>query len=373
MAIVMRNALMSEHTNTNQVGRWMIWVFREMFELAGWTEVYKTTNSAWESGSNIVLTIGDATVAAATPYKITSTTGGFTSSHVDECITLKATTDANKGIYRITNVIDSNNLYIDPATGPIGGWTDEGSITAEIHKCGQPVILGTNTELVMQAPASSGSSLQIYMKVTSLGYAFDFYALPKGDWDGARTATETVTVSMNASSVRTRVNMYADGQNILIFLYHNVAGRYIICAGELTNVVTGDDYPGFITVGDSWDMFLSSDLSRVYMLDDADNPIKGYPMGMMSAYSGGDYFDRTSGRRTINGGRTRLESPLIFMQDVSTGGYPRGKLPILKMANNSYESFRQLDSSNLNLHISDGTVIIGNGVNDRAIIDSASI
>lgn len=335
-AVHVRNLWSSNETGTNStiMERVLLWMMREAFLAGRWTEVDKDSDTAWSSASNILLSLSDFAVTAANPYQITSATGGFdAATHEDRMITLFATDDSIRGIYNISHVKDSNTLYVDPRTRA-GAWPgDDSGITGRIHKgsIGEPLDSAASY-VVMQAPASSGSVLQLHFTHDSVN-TFSITAYPLGDWLGAATATATHTMVTDQYNDFIRMNWYfSDESSDLLVHHYNYVGtsgtnRWSqFNAGELLSTVSGDTNPGFVNAN-AFDYL--SNTGQMYMLNEFGAPTTFYPM-YYKQYSNNDdenMRERQDNALRINGGKNKVFNPIIVGEDSSSGGFIRGVDP----------------------------------------------
>jgi hypothetical protein len=332
-AVHIRNLWSSNDTGTNStiMERVLLWMMREAFLAGRWTEVDKDADTAWGSASNILLPLTDFAVTAANPYQVTSTTGGFdAATHEGRMITLFATDDSIRGVYNVDHVKDTNTLYVDPRTRS-GAWpSDESGITGRIHNgsIGEPLDSAASY-VVMQAPAASGSVLQLHFSHDSAN-TFTITAYPYGDWLGAATATAGETVATDQYNDFIRMNWYFsdDASNPLVHHYYYEGTQlnrwWQFSAGELLSVATGDANPGFVGAASSFD-YLSNN-GQMQMLNESGAPTVFWPT-FYKHYSNtddGSIRERQDNAVRINGGRHKVFNPVVVGEDSSNGGFLRG-------------------------------------------------
>lgn len=313
--------------------RLLLWMAREAFLVGRWTVADIDSDPAWDSASNILLPLADFAVAAATPYQVTSTTGGFTSSHESKMLTLFAANDNIRGIYNVLKVLDSNTLLVDPRTRA-GAWpSDESGITGRIHEAARNDPLdSTASYVVMQAPAASGSSLQVRFAHNGTN---NFYVrgYPLGDYLTTANGTDQGTIIHASSAYYLRMNYYfKDPASGLLASAHYwdsyssgsnwKSGHY----GELTGTVVGDVNPGFVQHQDN----VEGMLNPMYMLNELNAPTSFYPMW----WKRWDADDSDNDKREsqpltlrMNGGKVKTFRPMIVGENTADGGFMRGADP----------------------------------------------
>lgn len=309
--------------------RIFLWMSREIYLVGRWTVVDIDTDPAWDSASNILLPRTDFAVTAATPYQVTSATGGFTSSHESKMITLFASNDDIRGIYNVLKVLDSNTLLVDPRTRS-GAWpSDESAITGRIHEAARNDPLdSTSSYVVMQAPAASGSSLQVKFRHNG-GTSFYIRGYPLGDYLTTATATDEWLIATGSGTYYTRMNHYfkdpSSGLLSLGYYYDKYGNWRYITAGELTNTVPGDTNPGFV---EHWDeKYLTN--GPLYMLNEVNAPATFYPMYWKRWDADTADNKRESQPLTLrmNGGKVKMFRPMVLGENSADGGFIRGLDP----------------------------------------------
>lgn len=382
VAIHIRNLRSSYVASNYMYYRWWLWLFREiMVELAGWTEIFKTVDASWASASNLLLTVTDAAVDSSYPKRITSATGGFT-GHAGDYVTLKASNDQNKGVFRIEYVADDNTIYISEDSKPANGWVTESGITARIHNMGKGEYLASsNVDLVIQPPTGNN---QFWIGMDTNGNLADVRAYPKGDYLGAATGTSIESIDAHYQDYRSRSNFYINGSSMLFYVYTS-SYFYIVNFGELLSTSPSDTYPGFCSGSfdaianasysaspTNWDS--GKGMSVVNMLSHLDNPLTGYTLVIKSDtddtaaaahYDGYDHNKSWPDRIKMQGGKTKAEEKWVCMSDSAEGGYPRGKLPTIRQANNSLPEVTGVSSNWI--HLYDGLLVPRDGLNDNRI------
>jgi hypothetical protein len=320
-------------SNSQYMERVLLWMMREAFLAGRWTEVDKDVASGWASASNILLSLSDFAVTAANPYQVTSATGGFdAATHETYMLTLFAANDSIRGIYNVDHVKDSNTLYVDPRTRA-GDWpVDESGITGRIHKASQGDPLSSAASyVVMQAPAASGSVMQIHFTHDSVD-TLTITGYPLGDWLSAATATGSQTIVTTYNNDYGRMNWYFSDQASNLLMHHafyegtaSANHWHDFNAGELLSTASGDTNPGFINTVDSSFDHLSNG-SPMQMLNESGAPTVFYPTYYKKFSDNGDYDirERQANAVRINGGRHKVFNPVVVGDDSSGGGFLRG-------------------------------------------------
>lgn len=383
MGIHIRNLLTPNYQTDYTFYRWMMWLFREIaLEVGGWTEVSVTADPAWESSSNVLLTVTDAVVSPDS-RRITSATGGFSALSGGLYVTMKASIDNNKGIYSC-GVVDDNTLSVGYDTLPANGWTAESGITARIHNCGTGLLLPT-TEIRIYAGVPSGTNQCLFLKenTTSVN-ACDIRCYPKGD--GTMTSTENIDV--NYQTYRARVHAYIDNKSLLIWFTTNKDAAVVICFGELTDVASADAYPGFSSaaedtitnfkylVGYLWSSQVTQGLPVLNMLSHTDGQIVGYPTYLRSRtgydsnyeyyYDGYINYNEHPERIRLQRNKTKAQKMWICMEDTASGGYIRGAHPCLRSGNSLLMPMAGISPNWL--HMYDGTMFPRDGLKDNRFL-----
>lgn len=305
-----------------------LWMARETYLVGRWTVVDIDSDPNWDSASNILLPLTDFAVAAAVPYQVTSPTGGFTSAHESKMLTLFASNDDIRGIYNVLKVLDSNTLLVDRRTRA-GAWPlDESGITGRIHGAARDAPLyNTSSYVVMQAPAASGSSMQVKFRHNGTT-TFYLRGYPLGDWLTTASATDEWNVAVS-SGYYTRVNHYfqdpSAGLLSLAYYHDTTQGWRMMTVGELTNTVPGDTNPGFV---EHWSPdYLTN--GPLYMLNELDAPATFYPTFWKRWDADDDSDKRESQIYTLrmNGGKVKTFRPMVIGENTTDGGFLRGVDP----------------------------------------------
>jgi hypothetical protein len=323
------------------IERGHFWMLREMFDIGRWDEDALDSDSQWTSASNVLLDKGvnsgtaDLAVAAADAMQISSATGGFDAAHEGHMISLFASNDANRSIYNISRVLDSNNLLVDERTRA-GNWADETGIAGRIHKAsdGDP-FPGSANYIVMGAPTASGRSIQIHFTHDG-GVNFYFVAYPEGDYGGTAYATDQLTQFFASGVNAIRYNaFFSDALSTefyaLLYFYDSVLGDWRrVMVGELSDVGSGDDYPGFIHSGLGTDMLAGTFGEHIiYMLNETHTAIESYPTFYKDSVGrdADNMRERQGTAKKISGGKAKVFRPLVITENSANGGFMRGNIP----------------------------------------------
>lgn len=325
--IFVRNVWARHYGGYNEfVGRVAGFMLRELFLAGRWQIIEEGADSGWTA--NYLLELTDAAVTAAEPLKVTSTTGGFSSSHVGYAVSIDAVNDDIQGMYNIKGVIDSNTIVLDERTRKPTWPTDESGMTLRMYNAANTDELA-QTYFVAQAPAASGSNLQIYVTVDNSGNRIYVKAYPRGDYGGAAAVTSEFSTNFNYCYI-TRFNAYftdpaADPFYGQIFFYQTDGSYwYVMTFGHFSNTLAGDTDPGFVQVIGDWD-YLSNE-PAMYGLNEAGTPVTYYPAFYKRWESDDDSTKRESQTNTIriNGGKQKLFRPIVVAQGDSDGSFIRG-------------------------------------------------
>lgn len=308
-----------------------LFMMREMYLAGGWQEIEKDADSAWTSASNILLPLSDFAVTIADPQKVTSPTGGFdAATHEGWMLSLFASDGANRGLFNIRSVVNSNTLYVDKRTRPMAWNSDESGITGRIHKAslGDPFTVGGSSYFVVQAPAASGRNLQLRYQFNN-GDDLNLVAYPLGDYLTAGSVTSQWvwdSYNLGNSSWNGYFSDPAASEFLSgVYVYSNLVGTRNVFAGELFNVAAGDSNPGFVQYDTDWD-----DLTRaMYMLNEANVATSFYPsFYVWNTTSGaGAARDRIQEAKRINRDRFKVYNPMVVGENASNGGFIRGNTP----------------------------------------------
>lgn len=343
---------------------------RELLLLAGWTDqlitggpIGPSADPAW-AATLIVDEPGGVNgfeVVGTSPRIIYDPAGRFTQAMADGTYAIFLHGVNNRGGWSIFRYIDANHVEISGDGPPPTGWVNETGMPGRIIDPKQQR-LATAISCLLQAP-SSNLQARVLHSTTSACLVF---ARPKG---GAALATEVPAAGegcANGTDTWLRFNAVLDGKNVII-LWRSATGTRWIQLGELDDVDTGDTDPGFIwviTVPGAHVAYYSG-----YMLSSADAEIEVWAT-FIKQFTGDD--DSTSYQRSrtyllVNGrpGKVQLRKPKVMMSNVVGEAGIRGKLPIIRHANQHLEWHRPLDAAGDWIHMLYGLVLPRNGPNDQ--------
>lgn len=336
-----RNVRVDTESSTHS-GHISLFMLRELFLLGYWQEMEKDADTGWTSVSNILAEPSDLIVAASAPLEITSATTPFTQAMEGQFISLYASNNANRGLYRINKVISTSKITIEAMCRP-DPWTDETSITAKIHNAGKSDYLNDTSYFVMRAPSATGRPLEVKVgcgasTVSIIGYPLGDYFNPPGvpSTPGNRTATAEPSNTIATSAGYSYFNTYITdpaGSGLLLHSQIGSPNRWIrLAAGELEEAVVGDNYPGFVNMSNSATTGEHPDSgpgAELYLLDDTDVQASAWP-SYFARGSGSAQDDDSPHRQqfnTVMKGKAPFWKPIVLMENVSAGGYVRGRLP----------------------------------------------
>jgi hypothetical protein len=330
-----------------------VFILREIYLLCDWQEMENDGHAAWTSANNVFATPTDLAVSDTEDFVITSASNPFTEAMEGGMVSLMSANDNNRGLYEIIKVASAGRMIVHSMCR-IGSWTTETGITGKIHNGGIVDYLASSSYFVMRAPAATGRPLEVkIMRGSGSASYIDLWAYPLGDWfdppgtpstPGARTATAKATAVCHGQSVADRYayfNAYqtdpaGDGLLLHVLMASVNAGgvgRFSrVVAGELEGVHTGDDYPGFVNGSGNSETYENPDYeieSDVFMLDDVNAPITGWPTYWCAGTGYADPHSENPGARPNSAyaqGKAIYWKPPVIM-DGGNGGYVRGVLP----------------------------------------------
>lgn len=343
-AVHIRNVHAGSVTNAQFPEKVGMFMMREMFIAGGWQVIDTSADSGWTSGSNVLLELSDFAVTTAEGRKVTSTTGGFTSAHVGEMLTLQASNTDVRGEYNIS-AVETNAVYLSPRTCK-GSWpVNESGITGKIHKASRGVDLGGSAYFVVQAPAASGHNLQMHFRHDSYDSLF-VKAYPLGDYGGVATATSEYDMSwfyQDYNSSRWSA-YFADPASsefyASIILVGNSGYWAMVTAGILTDTAVGDTNPGFYNLCGNFDCLSVG--SSMYMLNEAGAQTTFYP----AYFKGLGNFDDSAKRESysnplrLNNGRLKRFRPMVVGENSGDGAFIRGRDP-RSYCNSNYPDYNE--------------------------------
>ena len=371
MAIHVRNVVsLSSAVSTGQFWSRHLILIRELFLAGRWTQSAISNGATWDA--NIVVNNADCVVNPASPARVTSVIGGFT-GYEDYGVTLLggvSDDDNNRGVYRIAAVIDDNTIEVEPA--PPDNWVADTGMTCRVFNWGLLSPLPGAEYVVMDPPTGNN---QAYIAKPTTAYYMNVVAHPRGDYPA--NPTGSIALNLSSSDRYARWNAYFDGSTAVVYFFTD-AGQTWWCFvfGELSDVATGDLYPGFVSVGTAADCFNipNGDLSYLYML--YDNSGVGQQTCRMASVCRGNVVntsrqDLRSLARLVKE-KAQIVKPWVYAPG-SNGGYHRGRHP-LRTTNFYWEHWRPMTADGTWRHLQDGGVFPMNGVNDpRPIAGVAAV
>jgi len=423
----------------------LLWYYAELLRLAGYTYDSDDGDSAWASGSNVLVDEpGGANgfeVNPNNPLIISDPVGArFTQAMVDDetSIILRATNAANQGAWRMVDFLGATKVRVDYYGRPPASWTPETGIPGRVVVSdglapldGAWILFNapSPSKLQVRLLKSTSSSCRLYVRpegqpTTGTGDSIDATATPTmeltdsaGDfhsgmvgrsitisgatnpgnngtftitaftssavieytnasgvtetssftWSVAGDATETAYQTFGRiNSDRYRMNMVSDGVNVFLYSYASDEYQDKTLLGELDGVESEDLYPGFWW-GSATSESSASDAWRYdgRMLSHVNSQILAHPTFLKS---GLDLDDSTQwnvqgGRRLVNE-NVFVRYPLVVMEDVVDGGYPRGYLPLIGFVSTAFEDFHPLGGAGQWQYLEAGLAVPRNGPND---------
>jgi hypothetical protein len=352
----------------------VIWFLREMLLIGGWTEDSTNGHAAWTSALNVLATVAAGPsgleVEAAEPRIVYSPSGIFTSGMVGAVLSLFASEDQNRGMWKIVTYIDANHVEVDANSFYPAGWVDEDSMEARIT-VGNGLVLGDGSWSLMVAPA--GSNLHARLIHTDTSNA-NVGVRPKGKLG----STTEVGASNNLAYYYTskmRLNFCFDGFQALMYWVEDYNKYIALCQiGELVDVDASDTDPGFF-----YGVYNASTLLPwnipLRMLDGAATPaqITAYPTSVKNRLSdsAASSLETKFGRRLVNGrpGYAAIRSPWVCLGNtVNVGACVRGRLPLTRFSYTGWEKLAPINTAGDWYHLNNGLVVPRNGPNDPMVL-----
>jgi len=378
VAIFTRNCLLPIAASTTATAN-RCWFFREMFLAGGWTENSNDGDAAWTSASNIILAavsgVNGLDVDAAKPREVSSPNGDFLPSHVDLILSLDATNDQNRGLWRIVEYVDANTVKVDPAGWfPDHGWVTETDMDARVTT-GLGAILGNGAWTLLDSPAGYNVQVRIVYQDNSTFYV---NVRPRGK---LADATEIASVSFGAYyCTYQRFNGYFNDLDAMILTtqwFSNSGNQHAsgVVVGALLDADAADTDPIFLLSNNNgWDDQKLNALS-IRMLDSVLGQIEAYAMtvkratGLDPDNANVDLYNIFNRRLLGASQLAALRSPWVVLANTaSVGACVRGRLPTVRHTYTGFEQWTPLDAAGDWQHFSWGKAVPRNGVNDPLIM-----
>jgi len=337
---------------------------REMMLVARWAEASNDGEAAWpgNGGSpNLVVAPADLQVDPLYPRRITSLSSPFTPAMVGNIISLLATNDQNRSIWRITAYIDANNIEVDPMGFTPFNWVLESGITGRVTTLSSALTAGVATSL-LNAPAPSNMQARLFYSALD---AQILYVRPKGQ---VPLATECTGITYaNSSDLKHRMHMVSEDENTIIWWSTEDTSFEFVMWGSLLDSDTLDTDPNFI-LGHATAPAVDLYSFYMYMLDSSDSNINCYVTTIKQNWSASqqNQFFGYMNSRLANNRQALLRSPWVCMDNIAAvGACIRGRIPLLAQSYTGYEKLRPLDAAGSWLHTFSGLVLPRNGPNDQ--------
>jgi len=361
MAVHIRNTLSAKTSWTNNYlwSRSLV-TLREVFLAGRWIESYKTNPAEWTNNEALIL--GDGAVLAVNPRRITSATGGFTGKD-GYGITVLASNDQNRGMFKIDRVISDNEVEIEIICSPPDGWVDESGITLRLFNWGNDDLLSTNTILVMRCPTGD---MEAFFRNGTSNYYVQVNGYPDRYQLGAGHGLGQIQFAHGSGAACIRWNAHFDGNAALLYFYIDDNDWETWMFGELDDALPGDTYPGYMSV--YGDIGGHNDISML-SADDYATPYTLQPALRSRGNTTTHQLDKAR-TRTVKG-KAQLVKPW-FYGDGPHGGYFRGRVPHIRWTNADWENWRPMSPDRTWRHLSSGLVVPMNGPNDHPIIRDAA-
>lgn len=336
---------------------------RELLLVARWTEASNDGGAAWpgNGGSpNLVVAPVDLQVDPLYPKRITSLSSPFTSAMVGNVISLLATNDQNRSIWRIDRFIDANNIEVEGSGFTPNNWVLETGITGRVTRLSSVLSAGVSQSL-FNAPAPNNMQARLFYSAVD---AQIVYVRPKGQ---VPLATECAGFTFaHSTDLKHRMHMVAQGGNVIIWWSTEDTSFEAVMWGSLLDADAADTDPNFILCRAAG---VATRLSAwtMRMLDGTDSDITAYPTQIKTDWSAlaseglFTHFDsRLMNRSAL------LRSPWVCLANTNVvGACVRGRIPLLAQTYEGYELFRPLDAAGSWLHAFAGTAVPRNGPDDK--------
>jgi len=356
-----------------------MFVLRESLIAAQWQIIDDESDPAYNDPGNIFLSLSDAQFAAASATEIYSATGGFDVGMESGIISVygdgTAAGNANRGLYNIKKVIDSNTILVDERNR-VAPWSDQTGVTIRVFQVDNPYIANSRN-LVFQPPAASGINVQYQLTINSTGSQFYLYAYPLGDYATTKliTASHVFTVPYNISSFRFNLCL-SDGNDPHfrnLWYWYDGTGWVGGAFGKLSQCAAAD--PAFFiqrlvnqNQSYGWDVALEHDLK---MLNETYAQINANIM----YYKDGVNVDVGASRerqplaRAINSNRAKTFRPLVLTEASAEGGFMRGIHP-MEYCHSSWPDLAEYGTDYWKMGYN--TIVPRNGVDDPAPLQSTA-
>jgi len=278
-------------------------------------------------------------------------------------------------LYKVTNA--DCQVLVRPSGQDVTGTGDDiafgGGICTLTDAAGlfQPNHVGRSITIAGSGAGNNGTfTVASYISPTQVTYANAGGSTENpfpGTWTISGDPAETGSKSPGyVNTDRTRMNMVADGFNVV---FYDITDEYrmdVTLIGELEDTDPGDDDTGCIwgngAVSGTGGIDTPWNYNSLH-LDDATprGQLTGYVTFLKAGWdvSASSQYNAKAYRRLVNG-YAFLRSPWVIMD-----GYVRGRLPsLVRFTNINYEALLPLDGSGLWQYIQNGIAVPRNGPND---------
>jgi len=361
MAVQIRNLRIGKSSDGNYTFYdYANMIFKELFRAGKWeTDTYTANNTEYEN--NVEITASDFAVSDSTPGIVTRVAGGLTGKAGKYITLMSSVNDINRGVFYIDYVIDDYTMRVENPPPP--GWTTETGISGRLFSDGRTDPIADNNYARCIPPSGN----QAISFTSNNGYGHYLYAYPDGYPGGTHTGGFT-TFGVGYTVHEMQMNAYFDGPNGWLLGNIDSVHWILYVFGELEGVGAGDTYPGFV--------LQCSDLDIT-----GDDQIRDQPLNMldelltncdfqMALYNNGTQTLAVSGpnveqlqKRNFQG-KAKLEKIWAYSGATGSGGYPRGKIPHIRMTNRHWEKWRAMSSSYDWFHLAAGICLPMMGAND---------
>jgi hypothetical protein len=238
----------------------------------------------------------------------------------------------------------------------------------------KPNHVGRNITIAGSGAGNNGTFvIASYISATQITYANASGATESpftGTWtvDGDPAETEGKQLGY-VNTDRTRMQMVADGADVLFYDMGDDSRANIHLIGELDGAETEDADCNVLWGTNSVTTVITIWRATSYMLDENGLWLDGWPTLLKVGWDTDvqHSFISRAGRRLVNG-YAFLRQPWLVMADVAAGGYVRGRLPIIRFTWEGFAQFQPLDGGGLWQYVWGGLAAPRNGPNDPLVL-----
>ena len=235
----------------------------------------------------------------------------------------------------------------------------------------RPNHVGRNITIAGSGAGNNGTFvIASYISPTQITYANAAGATENpypGTWTIDGDPTEVAGKKFGyRTNDRFRVNMVADGADVLLHDRSDTDRVNIHVVGALDAADAQDPDANVLWGTDENDIPQEFPyIYDVHMLDAAGAQQTAYATNVKVGWEDDINIGLTSkpGRRLVNG-FAFARAPWIVAEDTGTGGYVRGRLPLIRFGWEGFAPYEPLDGAGAWLHLDKGLIVPRNGPND---------